>query len=278
MLFLSFPTLHYKSIAATTWPGLVSKLATYIDEQVNAGRSQNKAVDASVPGSMKTLIDLAGEAERRCGRKGLLTRRAFRLFRHVREVLEISGLASSSPTGRDYTNILREKLLQEPEYCALASTDDYDQLVRMHITWINGAENIGSEDGRRVLSTMTLLIITYPGDMSNELMRKLMRCFQRLGEKLKEGNALARVGSESFGAIKAFLLNAGRDVASSCLDLHAALHDGALMALKSKDPRLKENAVGYVRAQLLLGGISKGQLWDLKRWADNEANQTPTQW
>lgn len=57
----------------------------------------------------------------------MLGRRAAKLFAHVRETLQWTGL--SSAMGTDYTSVLRSHLLAAPTYCATTPRDTFQGLL-----------------------------------------------------------------------------------------------------------------------------------------------------
>jgi hypothetical protein len=261
------------SFAATTWPGLANKFASYVLEQVQTARTKQKAVETNVTATMRRIITLA-EEERRSGSRGLLVRRAAKLFQHIGEILDVNDLSATSPTGRDYLSILK-LLLAEPEYCAAAKLTDWDRLVELHLKWLEKATSIVSEDANRVLTMLSLLLNNYPGEPAPDLLATMLELFGSLGAILQEGtNTLSRAGVGVFGAVNAFLSISGVDVAASTAALHSQLHKPALMAIKGKDTKIKACAVQYLRMMLVLGGVEKGQqLLDLRNWADTEAEK-----
>lgn len=222
---------------------------------------------------MRRIIILA-EDERRSGSRGLLVRRAAKLFQHIGEILDVNDLSATSPTGRDYLSILK-LLLAEPEYCAAAKLTDWDRLVELQLKWLEKATTIVSEDANRVLSMLSLLLNNYPGEPAPDLLVSMLELFESLGSILEESSTtLSRAGVGVFMAVNAFLSISGVDVAASTSTLHAGLHKAALMAVKGKDTKLKACAVHYLRMVLVLGGVEKGrQMVDLRNWADTEAEK-----
>ena len=118
--------------AVATWPGLASHLAQHVGHELLERGTGRKAPDASLSATLRRLVG-AAEDERRSGRRGLLARRAGRLFAHVRTVLEAVSLAATSPIGRDYSHVLRAHLLPSAEYCAAAAPADFQGLAELHM-------------------------------------------------------------------------------------------------------------------------------------------------
>lgn len=221
---------------------------------------------------MRRIITLA-EEEKRSGSRGLLVRRAAKLFQHIGEILDVNDLSATSPTGRDYLSILK-LLLAEPEYCAAAKLTDWDRLVELHLKWLEKATSIVSEDANRVLSMLSLLLNNYPGEPAPDLLATMLELFTSLGSVLMESNTLSRAGVGVFGAVNAFLNVSGVDVAASTAALHETLHKPAVLAVKGKDIKLKASAVQYLRMALVLGAVDKEQqVIDLRNWADTEAEK-----
>ncbi len=222
---------------------------------------------------MRRIITLA-EDERRSGSRGLLFRRAAKLFQHIGEILDVNDLSAASPTGRDYLSILKF-LVAEPEYCAAAKLTDWDRLVELHLKWLEKATSIVSEDANRVLVMLSLLLNNYPGEPAPDLLVTMLEQFGALGSVLQESsNTLSRAGFGVFGAVNAFLSISGVDVATSTAGLHKEFHKAALMAVRGKDTKLKACAVQYLRMALVLGAVDKGnQMIDLRNWAETESEK-----
>lgn len=58
------------------------------------------------------------------GRKGLLGRKAGKIFVHVKEIVKQATLAS--PIGQEYSTLLRTHLLPVPHYCNTVSCDVFE--------------------------------------------------------------------------------------------------------------------------------------------------------
>lgn len=54
------------------------------------------------------------------GRRGLLARKAAKLFVHVKDIIAQTSLAS--PIGQEYSALLRAHLLPVPQYCNVVSS------------------------------------------------------------------------------------------------------------------------------------------------------------
>ena len=57
------------------------------------------------------------------GRRGLLVRKAAKLFAHTKDVIRQTNLAS--PLGQDYSALLRNSLLLVPQYCDAAGNETF---------------------------------------------------------------------------------------------------------------------------------------------------------
>lgn len=58
------------------------------------------------------------------GRKGLLFRKAGKLFSHVTDIIKQASLASS--IGQEYSTLLRTHLLSVPAYCNAISSNTFE--------------------------------------------------------------------------------------------------------------------------------------------------------
>ncbi len=67
-------------------------------------------------------------------------------------------------------------------------------------------------------------------------------------------------------ALNTFLLGQGLDVSSRAAELHDAVHALLMRCWRtSRDAKLREALIAYMRIQLVLGGISGSQRDDLGR-------------
>ena len=250
---------------------------------MKAATQKEKPVEASLSATMRRLLQCA-EDEKRSGFKGMLYRRAAKLFQHVADVLELSGLATAtSPIARDYLFILK-LLTNEPEYCAAARPRDWDRLVECHLRWLkttvptmdqakstSKTNHAYDDEVHRVLGALATLLENYPGEPGPDSVDMVLDVCGALGSALDPvPMLLSRSGVGLFRAVNAFLMMCGTDVASRVDFLHQQLHGAALKSLKGRELKLKEHAVQYVRLQLTLGGVSSVQLAELRRWADEE--------
>lgn len=64
------------------------------------------------------------------GRKGLLGRKAGKIFVHVKEIVKQATLAS--PIGQEYSTLLRTHLLPVPHYCNTVSCDVFEGMSTSH--------------------------------------------------------------------------------------------------------------------------------------------------
>lgn len=217
------------------------------------------------------VVSAAGT--RPAGRRGLLAREATKLFAHVANVLHTVGVKTQSSLGSDYAAILKA-LVSEPEYRVAARMRDWEAIMEAHLNFLGSEDRPTPDDVHRVLGALGTLLSNLPGDLTHDMQVQLIEYFRVLGKDLEESTAAAaRYGSDAFTAVTAFLHACGRDVATLCPTIHSALHQPALRMLREERvPKGKERAIGYLRAQLQLGGVTSEQLGDLQRWAQAEIN------
>lgn len=168
--------------AVASWSGLCALLVEFASSEISASAGKKRGPDASIPKTLKRLVQLAEDDRRsgntlaslavhtsfapslllhsllfqhatviskQCallcllasltrqqkrvvldwlseidgclhfpGRRGLLVRKAAKLFTHAKDVIQQTSLAS--PLGQEYSALLRNSLLTVPQYCDAA--------------------------------------------------------------------------------------------------------------------------------------------------------------
>ncbi|GAB4819121.1 hypothetical protein N2152v2_006167, partial [Parachlorella kessleri] len=287
-------------VPAASWPGLCSVLSGYVTDEIKASSTKKRGPEASLSKTFRKLIQLA-EDERRSGRKGLLVRRAGKVFIHIKEVLGLLGPAGlSSPIGQDYGTVLRSHMLALPQYCACSSASIFQELLDVYYSRLETRPLDRSEDTYRAMATIQALLARFPGDMHPAFQGDTVVFFsESLAPRLNALREDSRLTSAALSGINAFLLVNGTDVASQCPKLHTAWHAMVLRALTSgRDPKLREAAITYLRLQLRLGAVCRsggrpgagaagaageeagvaGWLGALLEWFEREVQQPGFRW
>ena len=283
----------------STWPGLAVLLTKHIEEETTLATQKNKPPKPELSKALKKVLELANN-EKRSGCKATLRHTAQRLFAHFFFI--ISQTTLSSPMGGDYSNMLRNQLLSNhPEYIAAAKVSLLDDLLLLFTNHIadraeeeeeekkdeqhqGGRGGGGGDAAHRILSTVEALLVNFPGDMNPSTRKDIASDFlgSILPKKLdKLGADEVRTTTTALHICNAFLLHQGLDVSSIIKStLHPHWHHIILRALKSKDGRVRDGAVLYIRLVSSLGvfeqqdreedmGRGKGQKKNHVGWVDD---------
>ncbi|KAK9825683.1 hypothetical protein WJX81_003257 [Elliptochloris bilobata] len=219
---------------------------------------KKRGLDASVSKVFKRFVQAAEDSERRTGRGGMLLLRAAKLFAHVRDVLKLAP--GASVINSDYTTVLRAHLLAEPAYCAATPTSTFQELLSLVMRRLEERPGLSrSEECFRTVALLALLLQRFPGDMAPAFQGDTLAFFRgTLLSALVELQEDSRITSTSLGALNAFLLANGADVAAGAPALHAAarpLLARCWRGARARDPRLRDCLVTYLGIQVQLGGL-----------------------
>eukprot|EP00884_Botryococcus_braunii_P019004 jgi/Botrbrau1/5788/Bobra.0155s0011.1 len=265
--------------AGATWPTLALLLVNFIWGELKPGHLRKKGPDAALSRTFRKLVQCA-EDVRRTGRKDMLLSRAPKLFRHVRDVLQQQP--PSTPIGGDYTAVLRSYFLPAQRYCAATPVIVFQDLLDVYMKQLEAGEGLQrGEDTFRAASTLALLLEHFQGDMSSHFREATLQFFCDLFPRLFQLREEGRLAGAVLGGANAFLLRVGADVRSGAPRLHASAHALLQLLLKnSREARLPETVLTYLRIQLNLGGLQgvPGAVEDVDEALDRILHQAGFSW
>ncbi|MEW5311589.1 MAG: hypothetical protein WDW38_003292 [Sanguina aurantia] len=235
-------------LAAKTWPALLGVFILYVDGEMDGAGGKGKPLDPVMSRTLRRVVQ-AAELESRSGRKAQLARRSSKLFTHVSSVLRRHNMLTTA-IGTDYNLILRQHLLAPgSDYPATSHSAVFQELLtsymdRMRDIWTQNFESLPlggpGVDSNGVMSTISSLIVAFPGEMSEDFRDKLLRFFQELLLYLHSVRDTRIVAVTALSALTSFLLTNGLDVSSKAAPLHAAIWPYLKRAWReARQPKLK---------------------------------------
>ena len=271
------------SFAVPSWPGLASLLVKFISEELQAQASKKRGPDAIISKTFRKVISLADD-ERRSGHKAVLRRRAPQIFLHVFEVLK-HDFSSTSQINQDYTAVLRNHLLTVPAYTLVSSSQTFQGLLDLYMRKVESSLRVSrsTDECHRNMQTLTALLNAFSSDMSPEFQNDMLAFFIDISGNLGNLKDGARLLATTLLAVNSFLLLNGVDVVSQCVSgLPMAWHPIIMRGLKSRDSRLSDAAIVYVRICCALDIFAccpdSRPLDELLQWADSHLSPLGFVW
>ncbi|KAK9828160.1 hypothetical protein WJX74_001187 [Apatococcus lobatus] len=261
-------------LPVTTWPGMAECLCKCFAKEIKASQGKARGPDAAIPQLFKKFVQVA-ENHQRAGRRGLLSLRAARIFKHVKTVLQLTMVDTS--TGNDYANVLRTHLLTEPMYCSRSSPYVFQDLLTLYLDRLELRLD-SSEECYRAASTVQQLLKQFPGDMHTAFQLDMLDFFQKhIAPGITALSGDTRLGFTLLQAINTFLLSNGLNLLSKIPNLQAAWEPYILRHLKiiKPDNRHFEPLITFLQIQLRLGAFEAHaeSLADIREALDRQVQQ-----
>ncbi|KAL0026395.1 hypothetical protein WJX79_005738 [Trebouxia sp. C0005] len=260
-----------------TWPGLCAVFVEYAANEMSASVGKKKGPEAAIPKTLRRLVQLADD-DRRTGRKGLLGRKAGKVFVHVKDIIKQATLASS--IGQEYSTLLRTNLLPVQQYCNAVTCETFEELLDTYMAKLE--EQLDrSEDTFRHVSSMLLLLQHFPGDMQPDFQQDMLTFFATCLPTLNQLREDSRISTAFVMSLNSFLLRHGLDVSSRSLEIQRVLHPFVLRCWKvSRDAKLKDAFVICLTIQIKLRGLQDmhGAASDILEVLDKDIGQASFRW
>ena len=248
--YLDVGTKEYDSTGSgdvkSTWAGLISSVMVCVTSELE---DDKHTTDRNTFSLLRTCVAAAEGRKRTNGISVPLLRRAGKMFAHVLIVLQ-SGDANFVV---DYVHILRNNLLNVPEYCSRAKQSVFEELIKLFASKSTSSSSEAmngekKEELYRGAAAFYLLLRNCPYDLSVQTVNGLMETFKDTFHNLREDG---RTAAMLVSAMNKFLLKTGLDVSSRMAALHDSVYPYLAWALKGnvRDRRLKEELIKYCYVQ-----------------------------